>query len=121
MAKKPETVPSLPATALDGADDQTKTGPADAGQSGVSAEAVDGALPIVDAGLTANFEPAPRAEQTVPEQTVIVKGPEKGRWRAGRHFTIEPTSIPLEELSKAEIEALCADPFLTVGIVSAPY
>ena len=116
MAKKPETAQSLPATVLDGADDQTKTGASDEGQSGVSAEAVGGALPIADAGVTANFEPAPRAEQTV-----VVKGPEKGRWRAGRHFTIEPTSIPLEELSKAEIEALCADPFLTVGIVSAPY
>lgn len=54
-------------------------------------------------------------------KTVVVKGPEKGRWRAGRHFTIEPTSIPLADLTEADLEKLCGDSLLTVGIIDAPY
>ena len=54
-------------------------------------------------------------------KTVVVKGPEKGRWRAGRHFTMEPTSIPLIDLTEAELEKLCGDPLLTVAVVDAPY
>lgn len=54
-------------------------------------------------------------------KTVMVKGPEKGRWRAGRHFTMEPTSIPLVDLTEAELEKLCGDPLLTVMVVDAPY
>lgn len=54
-------------------------------------------------------------------RTVVVKGPEKGRWRAGRHFTMEPTSIPLSDLTEVQIEALCGDPLLTVAVVAAPY
>ena len=54
-------------------------------------------------------------------KTVVVKGPEKGRWRAGRHFTLEPTSIPLVDLTEAELEKLCDDPLLTVAVIDAPY
>ena len=54
-------------------------------------------------------------------KTVLVKGPENGRWRAGRHFTMEPTSIPLIDLTEAELEQLCGDPLLTVAVVDAPY
>ena len=54
-------------------------------------------------------------------KTVVVKGPEKGRWRAGRHFTMEPTSIPLTDLTEAELEKLCGDPLLSVNMVDAPY
>ena len=54
-------------------------------------------------------------------KTVVVKGPEKGRWRAGRYFTMEPTSIPLVDLTEAELEKLCDDPLLTVAVVDAPY
>ena len=54
-------------------------------------------------------------------KTVLVKGPEKGRWRAGRHFTLEPTSIPLVDLTEADLEKLCNDPLLTVAVIDAPY
>ena len=54
-------------------------------------------------------------------KTVVVKGPEKGRWRAGRHFTLEPTSIPLVDLTEADLEKLCDDPLLTVAVIDAPY
>lgn len=45
---------------------------------------------------------------------VVVTGPRKGRWRAGRHFTAEPVTIPAEDLSEDEIAALQADPRLSV-------
>ncbi|MCH8475954.1 MAG: hypothetical protein LAT55_12095 [Opitutales bacterium] len=49
--------------------------------------------------------------------TVTVKGPRRGRWRAGRHFTHEPVTIPLAELSDDQVAALQGDPTLTVQIV----
>lgn len=36
----------------------------------------------------------------------------QGRWRAGRKFTVDPVTIPLADLSEAEIAALEADPLL---------
>lgn len=35
-----------------------------------------------------------------------------GRWRAGRKFTIEAVTIPLADLSEAELAALESDPLL---------
>lgn len=37
-----------------------------------------------------------------------------GRWRAGRYFTADAATVPLGELSDAEIEALRADPHLKI-------
>lgn len=51
---------------------------------------------------------------------VVVIGPAKGRWRAGRHFTAEPTKIRINELSETDLVALQADPVLNVSIVAAP-
>ncbi|WP_226557860.1 HI1506-related protein [Salipiger thiooxidans] len=45
---------------------------------------------------------------------VVVTGPKRGRWRAGRHFTAEPVTIPAEDLSEDEIAALLGDPRLSV-------
>lgn len=49
------------------------------------------------------------------EVTIVVVGPAKGRWRAGRHFGPEPTQISLEELTKPQLEALRSDPELVVS------
>ncbi|MEO1974805.1 MAG: HI1506-related protein [Paracoccaceae bacterium] len=67
----------------------------------------------VDAGAPAAAgakDGAPAAKPVV----VVVTGPRKGRWRAGRHFTAEPVTIPAEELSDDEVAALLGDPRLTV-------
>lgn len=45
---------------------------------------------------------------------VVVTGPKRGRWRAGRHFTAEPRIIPVQNLSEADKAALIADPRLAV-------
>lgn len=67
-------------------------------------------------------EPAPAAAEgldgtsaaTSKPLVVVVTGPRKGRWRAGRHFTAEPVTIPAEDLSEDEIAALLGDPRLSV-------
>jgi len=53
-------------------------------------------------------------EALVNVLTITVRGPAKGRWRAGRHFTPEPTVIPLTDLTEDQVAALDADPELTV-------
>ncbi|MEP0153585.1 hypothetical protein [Pseudophaeobacter sp.] len=50
-----------------------------------------------------------------PVDMVIIKGPERGRWRIGRKFTREATEIPREDLSDGQLEALKGDPELIVS------
>lgn len=50
-----------------------------------------------------------------PVDMVIIKGPERGRWRIGRKFTREATEIPREDLSDGQLEALEGDPELIVS------
>jgi|GEM_PF-1357848 len=58
------------------------------------------------------------ADRYGPEgYAVVVNGPAKGRWRAGRKFGPEPVSIPAEELTEPELRALEEDPELTMKIV----
>ncbi len=52
--------------------------------------------------------------QSAKSMVVIVTGPKRGRWRIGRHFTHEPITIPVDELSDDEQTALIADPKLSV-------
>lgn len=48
---------------------------------------------------------------------VKVIGPKRGRRRIGRAFGSDPVLIPMEDLSRDEVEALNADPSLTVEVV----
>ena len=48
---------------------------------------------------------------------VVVTGPAKGRWRAGRKFGPEPVSILAQELTEAELRAMDEDPELTLKMV----
>lgn len=47
--------------------------------------------------------------------TIIVVGPKNGRWRAGRHFTSQPVTIAVADLSEEEAIALHDDPLLAVS------
>ncbi|MBL4751461.1 MAG: hypothetical protein JKX71_12925 [Amylibacter sp.] len=49
--------------------------------------------------------------------TVVVIGPKQGRWRIGRHFGPDQTSIPLEDLSEDDKQALHDDPVLAISII----
>lgn len=77
------------------------------------------------AGAVAAAPKEPKAKRAdkaeAPETTVVVTGPEKGRWRAGRKFTREPSSIPLGDLKEGDLEKLQADPELFVQVIDAPH
>lgn len=53
--------------------------------------------------------------QSAAAETITVVGPKKGRWRAGRHFTLEPTVIPMSDLTEAQFDAIDSDPLLVVS------
>ncbi len=79
-----------------------------------------GAAQEAPSATAAPSAPAPDVvndEKRGPEGwTVRVKGPAKGRWRAGRKFGPEEVAIPASELTEAEMEKLAADPELTVAV-----
>jgi hypothetical protein len=75
-------------------------------------------------GDTAPAQPDPAVTFTVDpelepgaEGAIIVTGPKKGRWRAGRHFTSEPQIILVSDLEPGQREAIQADPKLTVEFI----
>jgi len=46
--------------------------------------------------------------------SIVVRGPTHGRWRAGRHFKAEETTLKLADLSDADLKAIIDDPVLNV-------
>lgn len=68
----------------------------------------------------ASSEPS-EARKGPPGVTVVVTALQPSRWRIGRQFGREPTSIPAEELTEADALALQSDPLLTVSLVQTPY
>ncbi|MCU0905378.1 MAG: hypothetical protein MUE83_16145 [Tabrizicola sp.] len=69
------------------------------------------AVPVVTQGQP-QHEPA-----TASGFILRVKGPAKGRWRAGRHFGTDPVDLLAAELTEAQILALNDDPELTVMVL----
>jgi hypothetical protein len=115
MAPKPK---AAEAGAKTEAATETKTGNASEAQSGTMSPAMGTAGATADAAGANTL--AAEAGEALPIATIVVKGPAKGRWRIGRHFTQEPVSIPESALSPEQKEALAADPELTVVLVDAP-
>lgn len=95
----------------------------------------DGAWPIEDESAPA----APQDQDTPPSRTedsldtaqaedqaevqpaaggitATITGPKQGRWRAGRHFSAEPTVIDIDTLTEDELEALRGDPLLSIVV-----
>lgn len=70
------------------------------------------AVGVIASKALAMAKSANAALGNIPAITVV--GPAKGRWRAGRHFTPEATVIALEDLLEGQLEAITADPELTV-------
>ena len=84
---------------------------------------VTGAAPADDGADTLAGGTTPPADPSLPVPTVLVTGPKRGRYRGGFPFpfTPTPTALPLDDLAPGVLEALEADPLLTVKIVDAPY
>ncbi len=69
------------------------------------------------AGTQQQKPPAKKPAQKKGRQPALaleVRGPVRGRWRAGRRFGPDPVVIPLEELNEAARAAIEADPLLSV-------
>lgn len=80
--------------------------------------------PDQDAGNTTaepETPPPPPPPEQQPMASLVVTGPKKGRWRAGRSFGPAPVTILVSDLSDAEIASLMADERLAVQVVHAPY
>ena len=52
-----------------------------------------------------------------PRATLIVTGPKRGRWRAGRHFGPEPVEISCEDLTPDEFIAIVNEEKLTISVI----
>lgn len=87
-----------------------------------------GDAPASAAAAAAPVDPKPQSEEKVPAKAAAnmptdkgfilrVKGPAKGRWRAGRHFGPEAIDIPADELSEEDMQKLHGDPELTVLVL----
>lgn len=73
----------------------------------------DGTWPIEDESAQAEDQ----AEvQPAGGITVTITGPKQGRWRAGRHFSADPTVIGIDTLTEDELEALRGDPLLSIVV-----
>jgi hypothetical protein len=55
-------------------------------------------------------DPAPAS----PVAVLVVRGPARGRWRAGRHFGPHEIEIPLASLTPDQVAAIENDPLLSV-------
>lgn len=51
----------------------------------------------------------------VGAEMIVVVGPQKGRWRIGRHFGPEPVTLARSDLGDEEIQRLRDDPELFVN------
>lgn len=100
--------PVTPATGTEGA--------AEAGEASAAAAPAEATAPAPGAAPLPDPDAEPVAARIVgPEGwELVVTGPAKGRWRAGRHFGPEPVVIPAAELTEDEARLIADDPLLTI-------
>lgn len=72
---------------------------------------------VPDTGGTGGGDTAPAQLDPAAAGAIIVTGPKKGRWRAGRHFTPEPQIILVSDLEPGQREMIEGDLKLTVEFV----
>ncbi len=84
---------------------------------GVAAPDVALVQPSVDGGDLIMRDPDAKGPDHV---TVVVTGPAKGRWRIGRLFGPEAVTIPLSELTEAQMKAIDGDPELRCDAIPWP-
>lgn len=109
-AEAAATGPETPATG--------NGGEAEAGVAQAAPAEADAAVPEPQATSAVGGHPD-EFQVTVPSDArhvVLVKGPAKGRWRAGRLFGPEPVELDVATLTPAEQHAIANDPELTVII-----
>jgi hypothetical protein len=75
--------------------------------------------PASQATFTAGAAESGAVAKAPEGQTIMVVGPAKGRWRAGRHFTPEPVIIALSDITSEQLLALEDDPELVCYLTAA--
>lgn len=76
------------------------------------------------ASQTSETTPTPDAQasssdsDTLTGEFLLVTGPKKGRWRAGRHFTAEPRLLDLASLSDQEMKLILEDDALSAEMLT---
>ncbi|WP_444462218.1 hypothetical protein [Rhodobacter capsulatus] len=65
---------------------------------------------------TAQAEDQAEVQPAAGGITVTITGPKHGRWRAGRHFSAEPTVIDIDTLTEDELAVLRDDSMLTIVV-----
>jgi hypothetical protein len=119
MARKPQAEPTadqVPDDKKADAGENTATGPetpatgnegaAEAGEASAAAAPAEATAPDAASAGT----PVKGAEGW----EIVVTGPVKGRWRAGRHFGPTPVVIAAVDLTEAQVRAIADDPELTM-------
>ena len=122
------------------ADQASEVAQSVAGRSGDDSKAAEAPnvpgtdLEGLSAALTSDAKPSPPAETRAEavgslavalqprdeeDLIVVVIGPKGGFWRAGRHFTPEPTRILASELSDEEAAMLRHEPKLAISLMKA--
>lgn len=88
--------------------------PVEEAQAAPAAVIAAEAVPADDAaGIPADQAAPPEPAEPAHYE---ITGPRKGRWRAGRFFTAEPTLVPVRDLTDDEIEALLHDPAIHIRL-----
>jgi hypothetical protein len=71
-----------------------------------------------DTNKAAKSEPTAKSEAPAKAgkkgETIVVRGPEDGRWRSGVHFGPTDITIDLSTLTPAQLAAIEGDPLLSV-------
>lgn len=105
--------------------DPTKTDPTKGNDAGAAEARAKEEAAVAKAkdetAAKAKAEKPAKPAKAAAASTIVVTGPEKGRWRIGRKFTREPVSIVPDALKEGDLEKLQADPELHVQIIDAPY
>lgn len=129
MARKPKATAPAPDTAVEQAVPPPPTGtaetslaqviapvqPAETATTDNSGSTDDGGQAGADeTGKDPADAPAPGAE---PQGVLIVIGPKRGRWRAGRHFGPEAVNIPLGDLTPDAFTAIVNDEKLSISVI----
>jgi hypothetical protein len=82
------------------------------GDTGTRLEVIEGAGGVVTADPDSEIE----GQQAVRISGWVIecKRRDRGLWRAGRFWPPEPTAVPADELTDDQLQALLAEPLLTV-------
>jgi len=116
---EPAEKPDQPAAAVTGDKSPPSVEPGGAAPP-ASTEAVASTGRDTSGEATGRDRGEPAAGEDASAADLVVVGPSRGFWRAGRRFGPEPTVIPLADLTEDQIGAILREPALVATFVEMP-